>query len=399
MTTQSVQLVPMNFSRANTAEFRRESLTDLQRSVLLTVLYADLFDFPLTQDELMERLVLRRASQQAICRCVRSLTDRYLTASGPYVTWKGREHLVDLRRHRAGASRDLWPSAERYAEWLSRIPFVRMVAVSGSLAVENADAHSDVDLFCITEEKRLWLARFFIVALSKMTRLFPSVFPRYLCPNYILARNALEVLDRNLYTAHEVAQALPLYGAQVHADFLHANPWIHAFLPYESTAAAFDMERPRSVAASVFEFIFAGRVGDWIDEAIYQAFCAFYRQRALRLGWCWRRLERAYQRNRYIVPEDGYVPVVRRLFVQRMEHLLGSTCCDGDVRRLFPDDQIGENTGLNDDPTSAESCYDWEAQFRRDYGERYDGRAYPDTSPPIESSHPRATPTRSNTPA
>ena len=332
-----------------------DSLSDLQRSVLLTVIYADLFDYALTEPELQRRLILRDADRRALRRCVQSLANRYLTISGSYITWMGREQLVDLRSRRAAESRNIWPSARRYASWLSRIPFIRMVAVSGSLAVDNADAHSDVDIFCITEEKRLWLVRIFIVALSKTTRLLPSIFPRYLCPNYILARDALELSDRNLFTAYEVALALPLYGKVSHAEFLRANRWTDTFLPHKPAPAVHEADRE---PGSSLEFLFAGRLGDRIDHTIFVAFRSFYRHRALRRGWSWDRLAPAYQRNRYTVPEGGYVPVVRRHFLKEVERRLGSSCRD-DVRLLFAEAYGGSDSA---------GSYDWEGQFRRDYG-------------------------------
>lgn len=379
----------MTISALSSAEIRRtEALTGLQRSVLFAVLYADLFDFPLSEDELQKRLVLRRADLQTLRQCVRSLTGRYLTTTGRYIVWKGREHLVDLRRHRTAASEELWKSAVRYAAWLARIPFMRMVAVSGSLAADNADRHSDVDLFCITEVDRLWMVRLFIVVLSKMTRLFPRIFPRYLCPNYILTCDALEVTSRNLYTAHEVAQARPLFGTDVHADFLRANRWVDGFLPGTSALPNVRIQRRPSVATRLLESVFEGRVGDWIDAAVYRVFRTFYRRRALRRGWSWRRLEAAYQRNRYTVPENGYVPVVRRLFIEGIVSRLGSSYCADDVRRLFPEEYAA----------SGESCWDWEGQFRRDYGERREevmtsalkseGDFLPVREPPFKSAAP-----------
>lgn len=362
----------MTFSAASTSESRtKDFLTDLQRSVLLTVLYADLFDFALTDDELRRRLVFAEAEPSDLKRCVTSLTDVYLTASDGYTVWKGREHLIDLRRRRSRISRELWPTAERYAGWLARVPFVQMVAVSGSLAADNADSHSDVDLFCITDIRRLWLARLFIVACSKTTRLLPSVFPRYLCPNYILAKDSLEIRDRNLFTAHEVAQAVPLFGAGEHSEFLKANAWIRSYLPASRAAQTIAHAPHKPRYTILLERLLGGSFGDGIDGIVYRAFRTFYHRRALRCGWSWPRLESAYERSRYTVPEQGYVPVVRRLFEQRVDARLGTAFFAAGGERLFPND-IAEGEPSRHTPADAAGnsarCGDWEVQFRRDYG-------------------------------
>lgn len=347
----------MTVSAARTSEFgSTDPLSGLEHSVLLTVLYADLFDFALNESELKDRLVLRNADTESIRQAVQALEGRFLSVSDGYVTWRDREELVPLRRRRAVASKELWKTAHRYASWLSRIPFVRMVAVSGSLAVENAGDESDIDLFCITETERLWLARLFIVPLSKMTRLLPRYFPRYLCPNYLLTLGTLEIRHRNLFTAHEVAQARPLFGFAAYADFRRANAWIGRFLPQGSMRRADDAEPPRPRLTRLAERVFAGRIGDRLDSMAHRVFRSFYRRRAQRQGWPWRRLEEAYQRGRYTVPEGGYVPVIQDLFIDRLHERLAGALDESELRRLFP--------------TSAQkgACYDWERLFHLDYG-------------------------------
>lgn len=355
-------------SNSGVRSFRDAFLTDAERSILLTVLYADLFDFALTHEELHQRLVLRRSDPASIRQRVESLVGPYLAESGDYVTWKGREYLADVRRRRRVASRDLWDAAERYAGWLSCIPFVRMVAVSGSLAVDNAEKRSDIDLFCITESNRLWTARLFIVPLSKMTRFLKRVFPCYLCPNYLLTLDTLEIQDRSLFTAHEVVQAAPLWGSDVHRRFLQANAWVEAFLPHRPIKSAALDDPPRPLMTRIFERAFRGRLGDRIDALIFNAFRSFYRRRASRLGGSWTTLERAYRRDSYTVPEGGYVPVVSRLFARRLGDRTGMTSNDHDIRRLFP-------SGA---PPADNSFYRWDELFRQDYGGASAG------SPPID---------------
>lgn len=333
-------------------------LSALQRAVLLTVLYADLFDYPLREDELYDRLVLRRADRHSVRTSTASLTDRYLSLFEGYVTWKGREHLIDARRRRSESSAHLWETARRYAAWLSRVPFVRMVAVSGSLAVHNAEQGGDVDLFCITESNRLWIARLFIVPMSKCTRVFGGVFPEYMCPNYLVTLDTLEVPDRNLFTAHEVVQAVPLTGAPTHHRFLRSNTWVGRFLPHAARPGAVLESPSPSVGKRVVERLLSGRAGDVLDKAAYSAFRAFYRRRALRSGWPWPKLETAYRRDRYTVPEGGYVEVVRRLFEERLSTRLGKTIHAGELNRLFPPAPSREH------PT----CYDWDELFHREYG-------------------------------
>ena len=334
-------------------------LSDLEQAILLTVLYADLFDYPLTRDELYRRLVHPVRDRAAFSHAVTRLTGPYLAATGGYLTWTGREALVELRAHRRAVAQGLWATARRYGGWLARVPFVRMVAVSGSLALSNAEPDSDIDLFCITAPNRLWLARAWIVPLSKLTQALPRCFPLYLCPNYILTLSTLDVEDHNLFTAHEVTQAVPLWGLDAHHLFRRANPWIHDFLPQMPAEAHADSSVPahRPWYTRSLEHLLQGRLGDTLDRLMHRLFVMFYRNRARRSGWPWPRLAPAYQRNRYTVPEGGYARVIHRLFVQRVRYRLGPRIPDATLDRLF---------AFTDE--APPSVYDWEGLFSEEYG-------------------------------
>ena len=62
------------------------------------------------------------------------------------------------------------------------MPFVRMVALSGSLAHLNADGEADLDLFVITAPGRVWS-----VTLTTLLRARLLGWRRRLCLNYVVS--------------------------------------------------------------------------------------------------------------------------------------------------------------------------------------------------------------------
>ena len=120
-----------------------------------------------------------------------------------------------------------WPRAVRYGRAIARLPFVRMVAISGALAMDNAADQTDIDYFIVTETGRLWSARAQTIALVRLVAVTGDV----LCPNYFVADNMLSFSERNLFTAHEIVQMVPVSGRDVYRRLRELNPWTASFLP------------------------------------------------------------------------------------------------------------------------------------------------------------------------
>ncbi|MEM6337790.1 MAG: hypothetical protein AAF752_14560 [Bacteroidota bacterium] len=318
----------------------------------MTACYADVFDFAMTPGELCRRLIGEKATQEQVDQALAGLEGAALSIRGGWVTLAGREHLAELRQCRQAFGEAVWTDARRYTRWLNRIPFVRSVSVSGSLAADNADAEGDVDVFCITAPGRLWVARMFIVPLSKLTRVLPV---RYLCPNYLVSEGALMVRDQNLFAAHEVVQAKPVFGAAVHRRFLEANRWASHTLPNGFSAAQQGTTEPDTSGQRMIDGMLDALGADAIDRFIHRTFLAFYRRRAERRGWNWPRIASAYTREQYTVPEGGYTDIVRQRFLGRVEQRLGPAFVP-DAEALFA--RAAEPAG----------AYDWSGDFKQHYG-------------------------------
>src|SRR2546422_753264 len=92
--------------------------------------------------------------------------------------------------------------AVRRAILNTRLPFVRLVAVTGALAMNNARAGDDIDLFILAQPGRLWLCRLLVLGVVKLA----ARRGHTLCPNFLLSTGRLRLSERNLFTAHEVVQ-------------------------------------------------------------------------------------------------------------------------------------------------------------------------------------------------
>ena len=240
---------------------------DVADAILYTLVYADLFDYPLKPEEIHRYLTGHAAPLAEVEDRLRQ--DRRLgqqiDSDSPFWFLAGRENLTGLRRQREAFSHRLWEKAERYGRLIAAIPFVRMVSITGSLAMNNVNSpQDDIDLLIITAENRVWLARGLTILIVHLARRFGLE----LCPNYVVVEHRLELGDPSLFTAHEMAQLIPLSGLEVYNRLFASNAWLTDFLPNTSPRRA----RVREVAWAgrlgqrLLEAVLGGRLGDALEK-------------------------------------------------------------------------------------------------------------------------------------
>jgi hypothetical protein len=236
-------------------------------AILETLTYADLFDFAMTPEEVFRFLIQVRATRAEIETALNDharLNSSVARVDG-FVTLPNRQALVAARRHLHSAALREIPRARFYARVFAHLPFVRMVALTGGLAMENA-RDGDIDYFIVTAPGRLWLVRGFAVALVRLARRFGD----RLCPNFLLTQNALTLSDQNLYSAHEIVQMIPFYGFELYLKIRALNGWTERFLPNADGVDRVGRERPLNRVGGFFkraaEWALGGTMGDWIER-------------------------------------------------------------------------------------------------------------------------------------
>lgn len=222
----------------------------LPRSILRALAYADLFDYPLNIEELHRYQIETAYSMEEIAwqLATNALLREATSYSDGYYCLKGRELVFAARRERARASARVWRRARLYCKLIARLPFVRMVAVTGALAVDNISSRPDIDLLVVTQAGRVWICRRLIIGYVRLARLFHDD----LCPNYIISENNLNLEQRDLFTAHELVQMAPLHGIKLYRKMIEQNEWVRDYL-----SAAFgektDGARVEAVRRGVFQ--------------------------------------------------------------------------------------------------------------------------------------------------
>lgn len=196
----------------------------------VAIFYHDIFDFPLTNEDLIKWKTRKLAiSHQPLA----------ISQKNGYYFLKGHETLIPKRIQREKISKRKFEIARKASRIISYIPTVKMVAVTGSLAMMNSGKNSDIDLMIVTKKGTLWTTRLFVYALLLTTRYslrrpFDSNQMDALCLNIWLDESDMvwSKSDRNVYTGHEIAQIVPLINKNnTYEKFLWKNKWILSYWP------------------------------------------------------------------------------------------------------------------------------------------------------------------------
>jgi len=250
----------------------------IERSAVATLLYFDIFNHPLTVDETFSFLPQNSITADELrAAIVGSATiDHH---DGDLLMLRGRpESFLTQRHEKRQYATTLWPRAQTVARLIACFPFVRGLFVSGSLSKDATDRNADIDWFIVTEPGRLWICKM-LLTVFRRTLLLNNT--KYFCTNYYISSDKLEIPDRNVFIATEIATARPLLNAELATRFFRANRWISEFLPNaKAPSTAMVIHAPiAEFIRRIGECFFPGAWGNWLEKKFFAAHVRFEKRK------------------------------------------------------------------------------------------------------------------------
>ena len=237
-----------------------------EQNIIKTLAYFNLFQYPITKEELL----LFHSENVKDCFLERSLDN--LCRAGiifrldEFYSLQNDRSLVVRRRSGNKMAITHMHRAFRAAKILAAFPFIQGLAISGSLSKKYADENTDIDFFVITSTNRLWIARTWMHLYKKLT--FLTGKQHWFCMNYYVDKDALEITEKNIFTAMEIVTLLPMYGRSGLTQFIQNNKWTAGYFPSCSPATGEVPEMGRPYFKRLIEFIFKNKFGDIIDNLL-----------------------------------------------------------------------------------------------------------------------------------
>ena len=238
-----------------------------EHNILKTLLYFDIFDYPLTKDEIIRFSSLTEI-EKSIDESLKNLvTNKEIWVLDEFYSLKNNPSLVLRRKDGNKRAESLLKNAYSISQTLAKFPFVRGIGISGSLSKFFADKNADIDYFIITHSNRLWIARTLMHLYKKLPFIRRNI--HFYCMNYYVDEIQLQIEEKNVYTATELLTLLPMYGNGSIENLYDANQWAFSYFPNLNIADN-DLRKTKTpkdgLIKKIFELLFNNRFGNWLDN-------------------------------------------------------------------------------------------------------------------------------------
>ena len=245
-------------------EVKQEAqLSLLGKDILHSLIYFNIFKYPLRIEELFSNSSVKTASLHNVIEEADLLVKQGLInkVGDWYYIYDNRQLIAKRITGNALAAKYMG-LAKKVGCFIACFPFVRGVFISGSLSKGYMDKDSDFDFFVVTAPNRLWLCRTLLIIFKKIFLLNSK---KIFCPNYFIDTEHLEIPDQNMFTAKEINYLIPVYNKQLYKQLLTSNEWREDYMPNFS-------EYKRFVYSEAIRFkdfiekLLNGKTGEWLDN-------------------------------------------------------------------------------------------------------------------------------------
>lgn len=242
---------------------------DQQKSILTTVIFFDLFDYPLTELEIWKFLYAPQPKEKISLSDIKKQLPKIaaIRAKDGFYFLKGREEIINIKHSRYSESFNKFKKAMRAAKIFSLLPFIQLIAIGNFIPSNNTKKEGDIDFFIITKKNRVWLTRFILATLSQILGWRPTKKNKKdkICLTFFISEDSLNLqkisLLDDVYLHYWLATLYPLYNMEgVYEKFVAENGWIGKFLPNWTEISPSQKrkitKRRKCFLASFFDFTF-----------------------------------------------------------------------------------------------------------------------------------------------
>lgn len=225
--------------------------SNLSKHILTTIAYYDVLGYPLTAFEAWKYLTaisndndadsIKHSLADVINELESEKLKKFVAERHGFYFLKGRAQLVEQRIRRNKIAQKKYRILLRAVRWLRFVPYVRLIAVTGRLAMKNTQAESDLDLLVVLKHGKIFTGRTLVTLLTHLLgkRRYKDKIADRICLNYFVTDKSLEINLKDLFSSSEYAFIFPVFGFETFREFQRKNDWIKKYkINYQTQEAA-----------------------------------------------------------------------------------------------------------------------------------------------------------------
>ncbi len=256
-------------------------MNELEKSILKTIIYFDIFNYPMTVFEIWKYLYEVKCDLNDVVLCLSNSESikRYTETKDGFYFLKGKRELIYSRKSKRDSSIAKIQIARRVICFLKFVPYVKMIAISGSIGYFNVKEDSDIDFFIIVKNKYIWLSRFCITAITQLLgkRRYDKKIKNKICLSFYISENAINLenlaYENDVHFAYWFLNIMPIFDLNTYDNFYSLNAWVSEFSKnnLKHDIAKYWKEEDNIFSKNIrmfFESLFNNKIGEFLNSIL-----------------------------------------------------------------------------------------------------------------------------------
>lgn len=248
-----------------------EVMNKVEKAILKTLAFFDIFKRPLTLEELWRNLYKLKTGKLQVLLGLRSLQKKkIISEKNSYFYLKGsKKTLIFFESNKLIRTKN-WQKVNWVIKILKFVPFVKNISIINSLAFGASHKNSDIDILLITQKNRLWTARALTILILELLGQNKNKWyqANKFCFGFAFDEEKLNLGDirfkNDIYFTFWLATLWPILDRKIYKKFILKNSWIFENLPNWFPKDIKNQQEKRSV----MEKILTGRFGERLEKIL-----------------------------------------------------------------------------------------------------------------------------------
>jgi len=248
-------------------------MNKIEKAIIKTLAFFDIFERPLTLEEIWQFLYQKPASQmhasqmQVLIGLQKLEKNHQILGKNQYFCLSNRKSIIDKFLQNQSFIHGRLQKVRWVVKILRLVPFVKNISIINSLSFRTSNEASDIDLLIITKKGRLWTARALTVLLLEIIGQNKNKWYQAgkFCLGFAFDETRLDL--KKIAKGHEVhfmywlANLLPVYDREIYHQLIEVN-YLNNFLPnWRTPKIKINREK-----VGLIEKLFSKKLGDRLEK-------------------------------------------------------------------------------------------------------------------------------------